>query len=39
MARMRAERGEDVSGLKKAFYKTMNKWLLEDFERPLYIKP
>ena len=39
MARMRAERGEDVSSLKKAFYKTMSKWLLEDFEHPLYIKP
>lgn len=30
VAKMRAERGEDVSSLKKAFEETMNKWLLED---------
>lgn len=30
VAKMRAERGEDVSSLKKAFDETMNKWLLED---------
>jgi hypothetical protein len=30
MAKKRAERGEDVSNLKKAFDETMNKWVLED---------
>lgn len=30
VAKVRAELGEDVSSLKKAFDETMNKWLLED---------
>lgn len=30
MAKICAERGEDVSSLKKAFDETMNKWILED---------
>jgi hypothetical protein len=31
VAKMRAERGEDVSSLKKAFDEAMNKWLMEDW--------